>query len=72
MAKNRQNRLITFVIFLLTIFHVAGQVTVIGTVVDIEGNEPLVGASVLIKGPNKEIRYLQKRWRIFHVATVSS
>lgn len=35
MAKNRQNRLITFVIFLLTIFHVAGQVTVISTVVDI-------------------------------------
>ena len=56
MAKNRQNRLITFVIFLLTIFHVAGQVTVIGTVVDIESNEPLVGASVIIKGSDGKIK----------------
>ena len=45
MAKNRQNRLITFVIFLLTIFHVAGQVSIFGTVVDIESNEPMVGAT---------------------------
>ena len=56
MAKNRQKQLITFVIFLLTIFHVAGQVTVIGTVVDIECNEPLVGASVIIKGSDGKIK----------------
>lgn len=49
-------RFITYLIFLLIAVSVVAQVNVSGNVVDKESNEPLVGASVIVKGADGKIK----------------
>ena len=50
------NRLIAYLLFLFVAVNAVAQVNVSGTVVDKEKNEPLTGASVIIKGADGKIR----------------
>ena len=50
------NRIITYLIFLFVAVSAASQVNVAGTVVDKESNEPLTGASVIVKGSDGKIK----------------
>lgn len=50
------NRLITYLIFLFVAVGAVAQVNVTGTVVDKESNEPLTGASVIVKGADGKIK----------------
>ena len=49
-------RIITYLIFLSVAVCAVAQVNVSGTVVDKESNEPLTGASVIVKGADGKIR----------------
>ena len=50
------NRFFAYIIFLLTAAYAHAQVNVTGIVVDKEANEPLTGASVIIKGKDGKIK----------------
>ncbi len=50
------NRVITYLIFLFVAVSAEAQVNVSGTVVDKESNEPLTGASVIVKGADGKIK----------------
>ena len=50
------NRAITYLIFLFVAVGAAAQINVTGTVIDRETSEPLVGASVIIKGADGKIK----------------
>ena len=50
------NRLISYVLFLIVSVSAVAQVNVSGTVVDKESNEPLTGASVIVKGADGKIK----------------
>ena len=50
------NRLISYVLFLIVSVSAVAQVNVSGTVVDKESNEPLAGASVIVKGADGKIK----------------
>ena len=50
------NRFITYLIFLFVAVSAVAQVNVSGTVVDKESNEPLTGASVIVKGADGKIK----------------
>ena len=50
------NRLISYVLFLIVSVSAVAQVNVSGTVVDKDSNEPLVGASVIVKGADGKIK----------------
>ncbi|WP_297067269.1 carboxypeptidase-like regulatory domain-containing protein [uncultured Duncaniella sp.] len=50
------NRVITYLVFLLVAVSAVAQVNVSGTVVDKESNEPLAGASVIVKGADGKIK----------------
>ena len=50
------NRVITYLIFLFVAVSAVAQVNVSGTVVDKESNEPLTGASVIVKGADGKIK----------------
>ena len=50
------NRIITYLIFLFVAVSAVAQVNVSGTVVDKESNEPLTGASVIVKGADGKIK----------------
>lgn len=50
------NHVITYLIFLFVAVSVEAQVNVSGTVVDKESNEPLTGASVIVKGADGKIK----------------
>ena len=50
------NRIITYLIFLFVAVCAVAQVNVSGTVVDKESNEPLVGASVIVKDADGKIK----------------
>ena len=52
----RTNRLITYLIFLFVAVSAVAQVNVSGTVVDKDSNEPLTGASVIVKGADGRIK----------------
>ena len=49
-------RIITYLIFLIVAVCAVAQVNVSGTVVDKESNEPLTGASVIVKGADGKIK----------------
>lgn len=50
------NRIITYLIFLFVAVCAVAQINVTGKVIDKESNEPLVGASVIIKGADGKIK----------------
>ncbi len=50
------NRFITYLIFLFVVVSAVAQVNVSGIVVDKESNEPLTGASVIVKGADDNIK----------------
>ncbi len=50
------NRVITYLIFLFVAVSAEAQVNVSGTVVDKDSNEPLTGASVIVKGADGKIK----------------
>lgn len=50
------NRIITYLIFLFVAVCAVAQVNLSGTVIDKESNEPLVGASVIVKGADGKIK----------------
>lgn len=50
------NRFITYLIFLFVVVSAVAQVNVSGIVVDKESNEPLAGASVIVKGADGKIK----------------
>ena len=50
------NRVITYLIFLFFAVSAEAQVNVSGTVVDKDSNEPLTGASVIVKGADGKIK----------------
>ncbi len=50
------NRVISYLIFLFVAVSAVAQVNVSGTVVDKESNEPLTGASVIVKGADGKIK----------------
>ena len=50
------SRLVTNLIFFVVSVSAVAQVNVTGKVIDKEGNEPLVGASVIVKGADGKIR----------------
>ncbi len=50
------NRVITYLIFLFVAVSAIAQVNVTGKVVDKESNEPLTGASVIVKGADGKIK----------------
>lgn len=50
------NRLISYILFLIVAASAVAQVNVSGTVVDKESNEPLTGASVIVKGADGKIK----------------
>jgi len=49
-------RLISYILFLIVAASAVAQVNVSGTVVDKESNEPLTGASVIVKGADGKIK----------------
>lgn len=49
-------RLLTYLVFLSVTLYAVAQVNVRGTVIDREANEPLVGASVIVKGADGKIK----------------
>lgn len=49
-------RLLTSLIYLLTATTIFAQINVRGTVVDRETDEPVVGASVIVKGADGKIK----------------
>lgn len=49
-------RLIAYMLFLIATVSAVAQVNVSGTVVDKESNEPLTGASVIVKGADGKIK----------------
>ena len=49
-------RVITYLVFLFVAVGTVAQVNVSGTVVDKESNEPLTGASVIVKGTDGKIK----------------
>ena len=49
-------RIVTYLIFLFVVVSAVAQVNVSGTVVDKESNEPLTGASVIVKGADGKIK----------------
>lgn len=49
-------RLISYILFLIVAASAVAQVNVLGTVVDKESNEPLTGASVIVKGADGKIK----------------
>lgn len=50
------NRLITYLLFLIVSVYAAAQVDVRGTVIDRAADEPLAGASVIVKGADGKIK----------------
>lgn len=50
------NRVISYILFLIVAASAVAQVNVLGTVVDKESNEPLTGASVIVKGADGKIK----------------
>lgn len=50
------NRLITYLLFLIVSVYAVAQVDVRGTVIDRAANEPLAGASVIVKGADGKIK----------------
>lgn len=50
------SRIITYLILLFVAVRAVAQVNVSGTVIDIESNEPLAGASVIVKGADGKIK----------------
>ena len=50
------NRLLAYMLFLIVAISAVAQVNVSGTVVDNESNEPLTGASVIVKGADGKIK----------------
>lgn len=50
------NRILTYMLFLLVAVGALAQVNVSGTVIDKESNEPLAGASVVVKGADGKIK----------------
>lgn len=50
------NRLITYLLFLIVSVYAVAQVEVRGIVIDRAGNEPLAGASVIVKGADGKIK----------------
>ncbi len=50
------NRIIVYLVCMLTAVGASAQINVTGTVVDTQSDEPLAGASVIIKGPDGKIR----------------
>ncbi|MBD5356787.1 MAG: TonB-dependent receptor [Bacteroides sp.] len=50
------NRIVTYLILLFVTVSAVAQVNVSGTVVDKESNEPLTGASVIVKGADGKIK----------------
>ena len=48
--------LVTYILLMLTSIDAVAKVEVLGIVVDGENNEPLVGASIIIRGPNNTIK----------------
>ena len=55
-------RIITYLIFLIVAVCAVAQVNVSGTVVDKESNEPLTGASVIVKGAEGKIKKYSTDW----------
>ena len=49
-------RIVTYLIFLFVVVSAVAQVNVSGTIVDKESNEPLTGASVIVKGADGKIK----------------
>lgn len=54
------NRAITYLIFLFVAVGATAQINVTGKVIERESNEPLVGASVIVKGTDGKIKRLFK------------
>ena len=50
------NRLLAYMLCLIVSVSAVAQVNVSGTVVDKESNEPLTGASVIVKGADGKIK----------------
>lgn len=50
------SRIITYLIFFFVAVRAVAQVNVSGAVIDIESNEPLAGASVIVKGADGKIK----------------
>lgn len=50
------NRLVTYLVFIIVATCAVAQVSVTGTVIDREANEPVAGASVIVKGADGKIR----------------
>ncbi len=50
------NRFLAYMLFLFVTVYAEAQVNVSGTVVDMESNEPLTGASVIVKGADGKIK----------------
>lgn len=50
------SRLVTYLVFLIVTASAAAQINVTGTVVDKEADEPLTGASVIVKGADGKIK----------------
>lgn len=50
------SRLVTYLLFLVVAVSAVAQFNVIGNVIDKESNEPLVGASVIVKGSDGKIK----------------
>ena len=51
-------RCIAYILFLIVAVSAVAQVNVAGTVVDKASNEPLTGASVIVKGADGKIKKL--------------
>lgn len=50
------NRILTYLLFIFVCLNALAQVSVTGNVIDRENNEPLVGASVIVKGADGKIK----------------
>ena len=50
------NRILTYLLFIFVCLNALAQVNVTGTVVEKDSNEPLVGASVIVKGADGKIK----------------
>ena len=50
------NRFLAYMLFLIVAISAVAQVSVSGTVVDKDSNEPLTGASVIVKGADGKIK----------------
>ena len=50
------NRIVIYLLFLAVAVSAAAQVNVTGKVIDKENDEPLVGASVIVKGADGKIK----------------